>query len=190
MDLSPDKRERIVAAASRLIVRNGLQCSMAAIAEEAGVATGSLYNYFDSKEALVRGVYGHVADVMTAHMASVDQQAGGPRARVEAYISRYIDFIAEDEQRSRLFDYLENSPLMSLGDARAIFGRFVDNAIAMIEEAQAASILRPGSPTLLASFMRGAIRNTVKRRRLLPGAMTADEREVLASMCWEALAKR
>ncbi|UXN72331.1 TetR/AcrR family transcriptional regulator [Devosia sp. A8/3-2] len=57
MDIVLDKRERILAAAARLIVRNGLQCSMAAIAEEASVATGSLYNYFDSKEALVLGVY-------------------------------------------------------------------------------------------------------------------------------------
>ena len=188
MDLSPDKRERIIAAASQLIVRNGLQCSMSAIAEEAGVATGSLYNYFDSKEALVRGVYGRVAEVMTAHMTAGDREAEGPKARVQTYIRRYVDFIWEDEQRSRLFDYLENSPLMSLGDAKAIFAPFVDHAIAMIEEAQAAGLVRQGSPTLLASFTRGAIRNTVKRRRLLPGGMTADERTLIADMCWQALA--
>ena len=57
MDVAPDKRERILAAASKLIVVNGLQCSMSAIADEAGVATGSLYNYFKSKEDLVGGVY-------------------------------------------------------------------------------------------------------------------------------------
>lgn len=188
MDLSPDKRERILAAASRLIVQNGLQSSMSAIAEEAGVATGSLYNYFDSKEAMVRGVYGRVAEVMTAHMTAGDLEASGPKARVQTYIRRYIDFISEDEQRSRLFDYLENSPLMSLGDAKAIFAPFVDHAVAMIEEAQAAGLVRRGSPTLLASFTRGAIRNTIKRRRLLPGGMTADERELVADMCWQALA--
>ena len=61
MDVIPDKRQRILAAAARLIVRNGLQCSMAAIAEEASVATGSLYNYFASKEELVLGVYTQVS---------------------------------------------------------------------------------------------------------------------------------
>jgi AcrR family transcriptional regulator len=190
MDAVLDKRERILAAAARLIVRNGLQCSMSAIAEEASVATGSLYNYFASKEALVRGVYGQVAEVMTAHMAAGDHQSSGPAARVAAYIARYIDFIWEDEQRSRLFDYLENSPLISLGDARAIFGPFVDSAIAMIEEAQAAGVVRAGPPTLIASFVRGAIRNFVKRRRLLPDPMTADERAMLTSMCWQAIALR
>ena len=88
MDSIPDKRERILLAASRLIVRNGLQCSMAAIAEEAGVATGSLYNYFDSKEALVRGVYGRVAEEMTAFLSQPPRATHRPS--ICAGISRPI----------------------------------------------------------------------------------------------------
>ena len=57
MEATIGKKDKILDAAAQLIVENGLQCSMAAIAERAGVATGSLYNYFPSKRAMVLGVY-------------------------------------------------------------------------------------------------------------------------------------
>lgn len=187
MDVVPDKRERIIAAASRLIVKNGLQCSMAAIAEEAGVATGSLYNYFDSKEALVRGVYGRMAEEMTARLSVSPDPAKSPAERVQHYIAEYIDFIWVDPQRARLFDYLENNPLITLQDAKAIFGAFVDYAIVMIGDGQAAGEIRPGSPTIMASFMRGAIRNALKRRRYNAEPLSTAERALIAQMCWQAM---
>ena len=190
MDLVPDKRVRIIAAASRLIVRNGLQCSMQAIAEEAGVATGSLYNYFESKEELVRGVYGRVAAEMTERLSVPPDPASTHEERVRGYIVRYIDFIWEDSLRARLFDYLDNNPLITLEDARAIFGSFVDYAIEMIEAAQQAGVVGAGSPTLMASFVRGAIRNTLKRRRLAADPLTEAERSLIAGMCWQAIAAR
>lgn len=188
MDSVPDKRERIIAAASRLIVRNGLQCSMQAIAEEAGVATGSLYNYFDSKEALVRGVYGRVAGEMTARLSGTDSQTGSGKQRVQAYIAAYIDFIWEDPLRARLFEYLDNNPLITTEDAVMIFGPFLRHAVNMIEAAQAEGAVRQGPSVLMASFLRGAIRNALKRRRALNGPLTEVERDLIAAMCWQALA--
>lgn len=187
MDSVPDKRARILAAASRLIVQNGLQCSMQAIADEAGVATGSLYNYFESKEALVRGVYGRVAEEMTASLSARDG-AGAGEHQVRSYIAAYIDFIWQDPERARLFDYLDNNPLITPADARAIFGPFVQHAISMLRGAQAEGSVREGSAVLMASFLRGAIRNTLKRRRTLDGALTDAERELITSMCWRAIA--
>ncbi len=188
MDVIPDKRERIIAAASTLIVKNGLHCSMAAIAEEAGVATGSLYNYFDSKEALVLGVYSRMASQMSERLSVPPDPAKSPAERMRAYIAEYVAFIWEDPQRARLFDYLENNPLITLEDAKTIFGAFVDYAIDMIVEGQASGDFREGSPTMMASFVRGAIRNTLKRRRLFPGPLAESERQLVIDMCWDAMA--
>src|SRR6476661_6120071 len=55
---SPDKREAILAAALRLIARLGLHAApMSAVAREAGVAAGTLYLYFPSKEAMINALY-------------------------------------------------------------------------------------------------------------------------------------
>lgn len=53
-----DKREAILAAALRLIARLGLHATpMSAVAREAGVAAGTLYLYFPSKEAMINALY-------------------------------------------------------------------------------------------------------------------------------------
>jgi AcrR family transcriptional regulator len=62
LTLSPragaDKREAILAAALRLIARMGLHAApMSAVAREAGVAAGTLYLYFPSKEAMINALY-------------------------------------------------------------------------------------------------------------------------------------
>lgn len=188
MDVIVDKGERILAAAARLIVRNGLQCSMAAIAEEANVATGSLYNYFKSKEELVVGVYLRVSAEMTARLMSEPDEALTSAEQLRLYIERYIDFIWEDADRARLFDYLDNNPLISLDDAKAVFGPFFLHGVAMVETAQAEGVVREGTPTMIMSFVRGAIRNTLKRQRQTEARLTMTDRELVANMCWSAIA--
>ena len=52
------KREAILAAALQLIARLGLHNTpMSAVAREAGVAAGTLYLYFPSKEAMINALY-------------------------------------------------------------------------------------------------------------------------------------
>src|SRR4051812_25796148 len=53
-----DKRGTILAAALHLIARSGLHNTpMSAVAREAGVAAGTLYLYFASKEAMINALY-------------------------------------------------------------------------------------------------------------------------------------
>src|SRR3954464_4238399 len=57
-DRQADKRQAIRAAAIRLIARSGLHNTpMSAIAREAGVAAGTIYVYFESKEELINALY-------------------------------------------------------------------------------------------------------------------------------------
>jgi AcrR family transcriptional regulator len=53
-----DKRQAILDAAIRVIARSGLHDTpISAIAREAGVAAGTLYLYFSSKEAMINALY-------------------------------------------------------------------------------------------------------------------------------------
>jgi AcrR family transcriptional regulator len=54
---SEDKRKAIMAAATRLIVTHGLSASTAMIAQQAGVANGSLFTYFETKTDLFNQLY-------------------------------------------------------------------------------------------------------------------------------------
>ncbi len=54
---SDDKRGAILAAATRVIVAQGLSAPTAGIAKEAGVANGSLFTYFEKKSDLFNALY-------------------------------------------------------------------------------------------------------------------------------------
>ena len=52
-----DKRSAILAAATRVIVTQGLSAPTMGIAKEAGVANGSLFTYFETKADLFNQLY-------------------------------------------------------------------------------------------------------------------------------------
>jgi AcrR family transcriptional regulator len=54
---SKDKRNALMAAATRVIVAQGLSAPTAVIAREAGVSNGSLFTYFDTKADLFNQLY-------------------------------------------------------------------------------------------------------------------------------------
>lgn len=54
---SDDKRNALMAAATRVIVTHGLGAPTALIAQEAGVANGSLFTYFETKADLFDQLY-------------------------------------------------------------------------------------------------------------------------------------
>ena len=81
---SPDKRQAILAAALRLIARLGLHAApMSAVARDAGVAAGTLYLYFPSKEAMINALYLEVLEDRDRSMA-----ADAEGARKEGAIGR------------------------------------------------------------------------------------------------------
>lgn len=56
-----DKRSNIVRAALELIAEHGFHgCPMTMIAERAGVGSGTIYRYFESKDELIVALYGEV----------------------------------------------------------------------------------------------------------------------------------
>src|SRR5580698_2013431 len=54
---SDDRRSAIMSAAARVIAAQGLGAPTAVIAQEAGVANGSLFTYFETKADLFNQLY-------------------------------------------------------------------------------------------------------------------------------------
>lgn len=189
MELDPMRRERILAAAAKLIVANGLQCSMAAIAETAGVATGSIYNYFKSKDDMIRGVYAQLAEVIFSRLIAETDTQDGAQARIFRYIYDYIDFIWEDRERATLFEYLSNVPLITPQELLQTFDKANRHSLGLMAAGQQEGLVTDLPPATLAGYIGGGIRNTLKWRRADPGPLTEVERDQIALMCWNAIAK-
>jgi AcrR family transcriptional regulator len=188
VDYELDKRARILSAAAELIVQNGLQSPMSAIAVGAGVATGSLYNYFKSKDEMIAALYARLADdIADAIVVEIDRTIPH-RDRLMKYVYAYIEFIWADSSRAILFEYLSSVPLIPPSELAAVFRRVTEYGQTLLIEAQAAGALRGIAPSLMGAMIGGGIRNSLKWRRIDPQPLTDGERRDIADMCWAAIA--
>lgn len=109
-----EKREQIVAAALKLFCQKGFQnTSTAAISKEAGVATGTLFLYFKSKEELINALYSKTKNAMAAHV----QQDLPVEAAVETQLRhcwrRAADWALPNPYHYRFSSMFSNSPFIS-----------------------------------------------------------------------------
>ncbi len=93
-------RDPILKAALKLFADRGYdRTSMTAIAKEAGVSKGLAYNYFESKEALLRAL----VDQATAEMLEVARSMGSGcyRDALRAFVDGYRASLEEKDERLR-----------------------------------------------------------------------------------------
>ncbi|OKJ10299.1 TetR/AcrR family transcriptional regulator [Kitasatospora sp. CB01950] len=89
------QREAVLRAAVALLAERGYGgCSMAAVADRAGIATGSMYQHFDSKAdlavTLFRTVCGREIDAVTEAAGRVADPVDGVAAVVETFAARAL----------------------------------------------------------------------------------------------------
>lgn len=109
-----DKRTQIVEAAIELFANNGFwNTPTSRISKHAGVSTGTLFNYFASKDALIDQVYLQLKQEQAAHIAAGYPAGGSVRERAEHIWFRYLDWGVRHPVRYRLLQQLKLSDLVS-----------------------------------------------------------------------------
>lgn len=89
-------RELLVTTARQLFTERGYAAtSTDDIVQAAGVAKGSLYHHFDSKEAIFRAVYESVQTATVARVMTAAMAAGEPWAAVRAGLAAFLDACLE-----------------------------------------------------------------------------------------------
>jgi TetR/AcrR family fatty acid metabolism transcriptional regulator len=92
MEAAVDKRRRILDAAVRVFARQGFHnCRVSDVAEEAGVAYGLVYHYFDSKDQMLNELFTERWSLLLAAIAEADRERTTPRDKLAAV----SDFIIE-----------------------------------------------------------------------------------------------
>jgi AcrR family transcriptional regulator len=95
-----DKRRQILDAAVRVFARQGFHgCRVSDIADEAGVAYGLVYHYFDSKEEVLDTLFLERWDLMLAMIADVDARNDQtPREKLHEVASFIFDSYRYDPE--------------------------------------------------------------------------------------------
>jgi len=120
-----DRPAAIRRALRDLVAERGFHgASMGAIAKEAGVATGTAYVHYESKEELVYATYLEIKlGLSTAVMTHLDETAK-PFETWRHILTAAYDYLVDEPERARFLTQLEESPyykeahnrLMAMGD--------------------------------------------------------------------------
>jgi AcrR family transcriptional regulator len=117
---SADRRAAVLAAAARVIAREGLSASTASIAREAGVSNGSLFLYFDTKAVLLNELYVALKTEMAA--AAVEGLPVGRDAREQLLHmwNRWVRWAVRAPEKQRALARLEVAEDITVESRRTV----------------------------------------------------------------------
>jgi AcrR family transcriptional regulator len=103
---TPDRRGDILSAALACFVARGIDAStIADIRDRAGATTGSVYHYFEGKDAIVGALYVEVLRGYQRDLAESLDGRASPRAFVRGVVEHYLSWVEAHPDAARfLFD--------------------------------------------------------------------------------------
>jgi len=180
-----DRAARIRRALVELVAEHGLHgAGMSAVADRAGVGTGTAYVYYASKEALLLDAYREVKRTLGA-AATVPADAGMPPAeRFVRIWKRVYRHLAADPASARFLVQVEHSPLAAQAHATALAGD-PDPLVAAAGSADLRPLLAELELELLYDLgLAPAVRLAATRTRLSDRSLDA-----VAAACWRAITR-
>ena len=171
--MSPsDTREALLNAAAELLAESGLgEATTQKVARRAGVAEGTIYRHFPSKEAVLEAVFARAWHRLSEAMERSLPSRSEPEARLRAYLGTALAVMGSHPQETVLLR-LEFSHLMSGGTCAVppgslAFVRLLEESIRL---AQAAGKARPAlDPAVTALFIYNGISKTWATLQAGPG---------------------
>ncbi|MBA3499733.1 MAG: TetR family transcriptional regulator [Myxococcota bacterium] len=151
-----DKREAILGAALGLFVERGFWgTAVPEIADRAGVGAGTIYRYFESKEALVNAIYRQ--EKMRFSSSVLEQFPANVNTR-EQFRTIWMRMAAFATANPSAFIFLELHHHASYLDneSRSVEQRMLEIITAVVHAAQQRRELKPGNTKLLMGMVMGA----------------------------------
>lgn len=93
---SEEKRSQLLSAATQVFAKNGLSASTASITSAAGVAEGTLFNYFKGKDDLMNTLYLEIKSDLADSMLGDYKPDVTPKEAMQHIWNNYIDWGAKN----------------------------------------------------------------------------------------------
>ncbi len=181
------KREAILDAALELFAERGFHgTAVPLVAERAQVGAGTLYRYFDSKEALVNALYQREKTLLARQLMQDFPVDVPPRQQFHVMWKRLQAF-AEKHPQSGVFLELHHHAAYLDETSRQLEQEVLAPMVEFIRRGQAQQAIKPISPELLIHLVYGAFVGLSKAiwcGQLEPGPTTLDDAE---ACLWEAV---
>lgn len=171
-----ERREDILDAALRVFVAKGIpNVTVADITDAAGVAKGTFYLYYDSKEALLGALKQRFVDELISHASQFFARVGKDDwwALADATVESMIDFMLAREDQCQVFAQEGMTPATYAPFAQAE-AKLQSMFAAGIKAGMDAGVFHADDPELTAAFIDHAISGTVEHAMLYGESIDRD----------------
>jgi TetR/AcrR family fatty acid metabolism transcriptional regulator len=155
-----DKREAILRAATRVFARNGYFSSKVAdIARDAGVADGTVYLYFKSKEEILRSIFDRSVEEAIHEGRRQLETITDPREKLRRIALLHLERLGADRDLAIVFQVeLRSSTKFMEEFSAAGFAEYLGLIRAAVEEGQRAGVFRKElNAKVVAKILFGAL---------------------------------
>ncbi len=155
-----DKRGAILRAAIRVFAHNGyFNSKVADIAREAGVADGTVYLYFKSKEEILHSIFDRTVEEAISEGRKQLQQISDSREKLRRIALLHLERMGADRDLAVVFQVeLRGSTKFMEEFSAAGFAEYLGLIRATIEEGQSAGVFRPDlNAKVVAKIFFGAL---------------------------------
>jgi TetR/AcrR family fatty acid metabolism transcriptional regulator len=155
-----DKREAILRAAIRVFAHNGyFNSKVADIAREAGVADGTVYLYFKSKEEILHSVFDRSVEEALEAARNQVREVSDPKEKLRQIALLHLERLGADRDLAVVFQVeLRGSTKFMEEFSAAGFAEYLSLIRSTIEEGQRAGIFRSDlNARVVAKVLFGAL---------------------------------
>ncbi len=155
-----DKRDVILRAAIHTFARSGFfSAQVADVARNAGVAAGTVYLYFRSKDDLLVSIFERVMSEAIADGRAALAGIADPLERLRRIAHLHLDRLSRDRDLAIVFQVeLRQTTKFMERFSNTLLRDYLGILRDVIAEGQAAGVVRPGiNPTLAAKMLFGAL---------------------------------
>lgn len=184
-----DKEQRIVKAALALFAQRGFHgTAVPEVAKAAGVGAGTIYRYFDNKEALVNAVFRSAKNKLRVYLlADLDLDAA-PRALFHQFWQGLIRFTRENPTDFRFLELQDHVPYLDQ-ESRTLELNVLAPIWAFCVDGSAKGTLKSLRAEALMAMIWGAYVGLMKAELLGYLTVTEATLEEAEALCWQMLAR-
>lgn len=184
-----DKRDEIIRAAIELIAEHGFHgAPMAKVAAEAGVAAGTIYRYFESKDDLIRATHAHVEAQLLAVLRAGYPAAASARERFLHIGTALVGYFIGAPREFRFLSQFYDSPygvdhrrekLLGAGEQNLVLG--------LLREALAEGLVKQLPLPILLALTFGPLVDICRDHTL--DFIALDDRLIaqVVAACWDGI---
>jgi len=182
-----DKREQIVQAALDLFVERGFYgTAVPEIADRAQVGAGTIYRYFDSKEALVNVMYRQMKLQFGQAVLADFPPTAPTREQFRQLWMRMAKFACANPP-AFVFMELHHHARYLDAESRQVENRMLDLFTHVVVSAQARGEIKAGDPRLLMGMVMGAFVGVIRSCRDIDQPLDEVDWKLAEQCMWESI---